>query len=177
MLLQISASRDLGLRPLGLGAAQGMRRWGVVGLLLRYGIWFPTRISWTSWVSMWSSSSVHSLRFKALLYCWNFCRHWKALRLVFPRPNRNEWASVGFTLHMQRCPETALQGLPGDREPELQVALYNRALLFRLLGSDSLLDHGRDPEQKQFREGSMACKRNNCVANPSIWEPEAGKVP
>lgn len=88
--------------------------------------------------------------------------------------NGHQWASPCTCRDAQKQPS---KGFQETTTGELQVALYNRALLFRLLGSDSLLDHGRDPEQKQFREGSMACKRNNCVANPSIWEPEAGKVP
>lgn len=49
-LLQVSASRHLG--PQTTRAWSGSRDWkmpfGVVGLLLRYGIWLPTRISWTS---------------------------------------------------------------------------------------------------------------------------------
>lgn len=51
-------------------------------------MWLPTRISWTSWVSMRSSCSVHSLRFRAVLCCWNFCRHWKALRPVCPSQSK-----------------------------------------------------------------------------------------
>lgn len=42
----------------------------------------PTRISCTSCVSMRSSAAVHALRLRALLCCWNCCRHWKALRRV-----------------------------------------------------------------------------------------------
>lgn len=108
----------------------------VVGLLLRYGIWFPTRISWTSWVSMWSSSSVHSLRFRALLYCWNFCRHWKALRLVFSGPDRNKWALLGFTLHMLKYPQQPSRRPKCFQEiggPEPQAALCTTELSFSRL--------------------------------------------
>lgn len=135
----------------------------VVGLLLRYGIWFPTRISWTNWVSMWSSSSVHSLRFRALLYCWNFCRHWKALRLVFPRPDRNKWALLGFTLHMQKHPEQPPRRPKSFQEtggPAPRVALCVTELSSsRLVSGDGLLDRGWDPGQEQLREDSTAYRK------------------
>lgn len=121
-------------------------------------MWLPTRISCTSWVSRWSSSGVHSLRFRALLCCWYFCRHWKALRPVFRGRGKAQWALPGE--HPRGGPaRVQVANATARHRPLTRTGALDgrrRASLWRETATKHQMGHGRrERESRNIHDASL----------------------